>query len=193
MWFQNLTSLFTRTFIIYSYLGFQIAVFLDLFLVLRDPFSPRGRRVKYFLLIPIILICSLFIDMKVLTGQRQNEIKFIVINIATRALITFLLIMIFLRLRKQKTSRRLNQKVFHQYFYLYLAYIPSSLIEIEKVHTGTFIELSYKTSDENKNIRFSVYRFIMITFLLLRIYSEPFLWNSVFKNTYNRYFVGKVK
>ena len=102
------------------------------------------------------------------------------------------MIMIFVKLRKQKTSRQLNKKVLHQYFYLYLAYFPSSLIEIEKVHTGTFNELSYKVSDENKNIRFAILRIVMITFLLLRIYSEPFLWNSVFKNTYNRYFLGKV-
>ena len=29
-------------------------------------------------------------------------------------------------------------------------------------------------------------------FLLLRIYSEPFLWKSVFSNTINRYLLGRV-
>ena len=56
MYFQNYITYVTRTYFFIAMLGLQIAMFLDLYLVLRDPFSPRERRMKSFYLIPIALL-----------------------------------------------------------------------------------------------------------------------------------------
>ena len=53
---QNIISFFTRSYCIIFAGGLQIAVFLDLFYLLRDPFSPRERRMKWFYGIPLVLL-----------------------------------------------------------------------------------------------------------------------------------------
>ena len=47
-------------------------------------------------------------------------------------------------------------------------------------------------SDDSYNKRIVLYRIPSIIFILLRIYAEPFLWKSVFYNTFNRYILRRV-
>ena len=53
---QNNVSFYSRAYGLILVAGLQIAVFLDLFYLLRDPFSPRERRIKFFYFIPIGMI-----------------------------------------------------------------------------------------------------------------------------------------
>ena len=67
MYAQNYITYVTRTYFLVAMLGLGIAMFLDLYLVLRDPFSPRDRRLKFFYLIPISLMVY------VLSSNEQNN------------------------------------------------------------------------------------------------------------------------
>jgi hypothetical protein len=51
---------------------------------------------------------------------------------------------------------------------------------------------SNNISDDSYNKRIVLYRIPAIIFILLRIYAEPFLWKSVFYNTFNRYILRRV-
>lgn len=72
MYAQNYITYVTRTYIFIVMLGLQIAMFLDLFLVLRDPFSPRERRMKFFYFIPIALLTYVLCSNEEEAGENLN-------------------------------------------------------------------------------------------------------------------------
>ena len=93
MFLQNYISYVTRTYLFIAMMGLQIAVFLDLFLVLRDPFSPRERRLNYFYLIPISLLTYIWLsNEKDMVENKRVRINMIYITTAVTIFLMMLII-----------------------------------------------------------------------------------------------------
>ena len=82
MCLQMHITYYTRTYLFIAMLGFQIAIFLDLYLVLRDPFSPRERRMKWFYAIPFSLLIYILNSDEKSTGENL-EVRLNLIYVST--------------------------------------------------------------------------------------------------------------
>ena len=94
MWLQNVFSNCTRIFIVTLSWGLQVAIFLDLYLVLRDPFSPRERRLKYLYQIPLVFTVLAILDYYFLPYHDSINMRFFIMGVVSRIIILVLLVMI---------------------------------------------------------------------------------------------------
>ena len=94
MWLQNVFSNCTRIFIVTLSWGLQVAIFLDLYLVLRDPFSPRERRLKYLYQIPLALTVIAIVEYNFSPYQDSINMRFLLMCVVSRIIILILLLMI---------------------------------------------------------------------------------------------------
>ena len=128
MWLQNVFSICSRIFIITLSWGLQVAIFLDLYLVLRDPFSPRERRLKYLYQIPLVFTVLAILDYYFFPYHDSINMRFFMMGVVSRIIIMVLLLMIGRKLSMQKTSKELKVKAFAQNFYLVMYSLPSLII-----------------------------------------------------------------
>jgi hypothetical protein len=159
-------------------------IYLDLHLILSNPFYPRARRAKYYYLILMLIFVSStsfaiytygILQKRSLQAFDPFEPLIYQVRTATTVCLSITalgILLIIIRLCRAGTSKRLRQKIMFRYL-LYLTVYMSAHLPF--LLTKCF-ELRFK---EEKWAHYSnTYFFLLgVPMALIRI-SEPYVWNN---------------
>ena len=108
-------------------------IFLDLYLIIRQPFKPQQTRLRYYVLAMLLYMTTwLIIHHQFLSNVSMNK------NLQLKAfsvfvlfcIMTFCLILTLRNLIKQGTNKNLRKQILFRYVLLFLAVIPMYFVLI---------------------------------------------------------------
>ena len=175
----------TSTFL---YMTGNSIIFIDLYLTLRHPFYPRGKRNKFYILaLLLVFITCVALSARMDTNQKINDyyiednaaLKYI--SMGFLAILTLATILPFVLsiayLFRRGTSTKLRKKVANRYIFYFFLYLIMVLCTVLDFTNGDYIEDLQRKYNLSKFVAATpayIFSFIGMPIVLIR-FLEPFV------------------